>query len=237
MRFVVAGVKNISLLSDASDSLISRAPGVPGIGAIWAPAGAGKTTGVAWLAGKTNAVYVRALASWTPSSMLGDILRELDEGPRARCADAVRQIVDKLRASGRPLFVDECDYVVKRTALVETLRDIHDLSTVPLLLVGTDDFMRAVKLRQQLSGRVAHWVHFQPADLADARVLADAVCEVEVAGDLLERLHECVHGSMRGLTTGLVLIEKFGKRTGKTRVTLKDYGNRALNFDQLGVQD
>jgi hypothetical protein len=232
MRYAVAHVKNISLLSDAGEALIRRAPGVPGIAVIWADTGAGKTTAAAWFANRVNAVYVRALATWTPSSMLGAILRELDVDPLSRCSDMVNKIAEELALKGRPLFVDEADHVISSKRLVETLRDLHDLSSSPLLLIGMADFMRQVKLREQLAGRVAQWVHFQPASLADARTLADAVCEVEISDDLLERLRSVARGSMRGLTVGLYKIEAFAKRTGKARVTAKDWGNRELTFTQ-----
>jgi hypothetical protein len=91
------------------------------------------------------------------------------------------------------------------------------------------DFRRKVALREQFAGRVSQWVEFKPASLEDARVLADKVCEVQVADDLLEYLHQQTAGSMRGMMVGLSKIETIGKRV-KGPVTRQHWGDRAFTL-------
>jgi len=230
MKYTVAPVKNIQRLNSASRSLVERAHGVPGIGVLWAPTGYGKTTAAAWMANQIDALYVRATATWTPSSMLGAIMRELQAEPRQRCADMLDHIVQDLAINTRPVLVDEADYLVDKKALVETLRDIHDLSSAPLWLIGMADFRRKVTHREQLQGRVAQWIEFRAADIEDARTLADAVCEVHISDDLLVSLHTASAGSMRAMTVGIYHIETLARRRGLDRISAKDWGKQSFVF-------
>lgn len=233
MKTAIAPVKNLRRLSEIGDALVGRAAGTPGIGVVWGTSGYGKSTAVAWYVVNHEAIHVRAFATWTPSSMLSSILRELGLDARGSCAAMTEQIVSALAQRGLSLFVDEADYLLTKK-LLETLRDLHDASTMPLVLVGMHDFVRKVRHHQQFSNRVLHWVEFQAADLEDARALADAVCEVEIADDLLAQLHNTVRGSMREMGAGLARVETWARRHDKRRVTAKDWGNQLFTFNGGG---
>lgn len=223
MKHRIVPVKNVVRLSEASDALIYRSMGMPGMGLIWGPTGYGKTTAATWLINRVHGVYVRPMATSTPTSFLGSILRELDQEARGNCAQMVERIVEALATSNRPLFVDEADYIAERARLTETLRDIHDLSTVPVVLIGMAGIQRKLGQRQQLSGRIAQWVEFGPADLEDARALSDGLCEIPVADDLLERLHRAAGGEVRRITVGLGRIEQHGRARSLDSMTLADW--------------
>jgi DNA transposition AAA+ family ATPase len=215
MRYKMVSVKNVTRLSEAGDALLRRAQGMPGMGLIWGQTGYGKTTATTWFVNQCHGVYVRALATWSPGTMLGTILRELDMNPRAtNCARMVEQIVEQLAVSGRPVFIDEADYVVESKRMTETLRDLHDLASVPVVLIGMAGIQRKIALRQQFSGRIAQWVDFKPCDFEDATALARELCEVTVEEDLLARLQKAAAGSARLLVVGLARIEQSAKARG-----------------------
>jgi DNA transposition AAA+ family ATPase len=224
MRHKIVPIKNVSRVLDASEALINRTLGMPGIGLIWGRSGLGKTTAATWMVNQCHGVYVRAIATSTPSSLLGAIMREVDIDVRGSTnADRVEAIVQKLAESQRPLFIDEADYIVESKRLTETLRDIHDLSTVPVILIGMDNIKRKLREREQFTGRIAQWVEFQPADMADARLLADGMCEVKIADDLLERLHKAATGSVRLITVGLGRLEQFARTRGMEALCNADW--------------
>lgn len=226
MRNRIAHVKNIQMLADASDALSTRPPGAPGIGLVWGATGFGKSTATAWLSIQLNAVFVRAWPTWTPTSMLSSLTEELGIKPLARTAPMIRAIAQALSAEGRPVFIDEADYLANKPVLLETLRSLHDVSSSPLILIGMRDFQRRVMHRDQLAGRISQWVEFQPADLNDARVLTDEVCEIKVADDLVERLHKSSGGSMRGMVVGLARIEQFARKKNIGKVNAGDWNDR-----------
>jgi DNA transposition AAA+ family ATPase len=112
--------------------------------------------------------------------------------------------------------------------MLETLRDIHDLSSSPVVLVGMAGIERKLSNRQQLSGRISQWVEFKPADLEDAATLAKHVCEVEIAPDLLSDLHTQAKGSVRLMIVGLARIEALAKTQDWGRVDSDLWANRKL---------
>jgi Cdc6-like AAA superfamily ATPase len=232
MKTRIAQVKNIRKVWRAAETLRTRSVGVPGIGLIWGPTGYGKTTAITWLANqpRVNAVYVRAMATWTPSSMLAAMMRELDADPKNRCSAMVDHIVRRLAQEDRPLFVDEADYLADNRKLLDTLRDLHDMSTTPLILIGMKDFQRRVMAREQLAGRISQWLEFEPADLEDARTLVDEVCDVKVGDDLLAAMHRAAQGSMRGMVVAISRIESWARAENKPSVSMKEWGDRPFTF-------
>ena len=199
MKYRILPIKNVSKLLDAGDALLNRSAGMPGIGMVWGPTGYGKTTAATWLITRTHGVYLRAMACWSPAAMLAAMQRELDLPPvRGGNAAAVEAIVGRLAETGRPVFVDEADYVVERRLLVDTLRDIHDLSASPVILIGMSGLEKRIRGNPQFTGRTSQWIEFKGADLADSRILADGLCEVRIADDLLERIHAAATPKAKG---------------------------------------
>jgi len=228
MKSKTLPVKNITRLATATEALMTRAPGAPGMGLVHGHSGFGKTTAIAWMNNKKNGVYVRALATWTPSAMLTAILRELRRSPRGSCSLMTEDIVEELGRTGRPLFIDEADYLVSSMKLTETLRDIHDISLVPVVLVGMDKIEDRLRHRKQLLGRLAQNVRFEPADAEDAQLLASQLCEVTVKPDLISVLHDKSGGSVRNIVVGLARIEQKARALGLGEIDRKQFGASEL---------
>lgn len=240
MKNAIAPVKNIKSLAELGETLVSQTGQLPGIAVAHGDSGIGKSTGLTWLSTtKLNACYVRAMQVWSPSSMLQAIARELDVEPTRSLSATIELIVGELSRTNRPLIVDEADYVVDQVRLLNTLRDLHDLSTMPLILVGMADFVRKLRTRtdqRQFAGRVALDLEFKPLDLADVEILAKTLAEVEIAEDLLALLHEKSQGITRLVCVGLARIETFARHGGIKRVSRTQWGDRALNLVTADVK-
>lgn len=228
MRNKLAITKSVGALQLAYEALEGRDIGIPGMALVHGYTGAGKTTAIAWMVNRTRGVYVRAMRTWTPSTMLGRIMTELGAAPMSRNAAMVDHIVGQLTEQQRPLFVDEADYLVKSGDMIETLRDIHDLSSVPVVMVGMEGIERRLVSRPQLARRISHWVEFLRSDLADARTVTDAVCEVAVDDELLQRLHADSNGSVGLMVVGLARVEALAKANGWATITAAQWGDRKL---------
>lgn len=229
MKNSVVTTKNISGLIEASTALLTRTPGTPGMGLIFGKSGFGKTTATAWFVNQRDGVYVRALSTWTPTSMLQAILKELDLSPvRMRSAEMVNQIADTLRVSGRPIFIDEFDYIIEDKKMTETLRDIHDISSVPIVLIGMENSRRKVQLREQFVNRIAQFVEFKPTDYDDCKRLATELCEVSIADDLLRKMLVESKGVIRLIVTGLDAIERRAKTLGVKEISQAQWGKEGF---------
>lgn len=236
MRDNVLPTENVSRLLAAGDALMNRAAGMPGIGLVWSPTGYGKTTAICWFCIARHGVYVRAVALWSAKAMLEALARELDIDMRKRTTNAalLNAIVDALAESRRPLFIDEADYLIEKKCLVDTLRDIHDLSTVPVVLIGEPQIEKDIQHNARFAGRISQWVKFEGLNMRDARMIADKNCEITVADCLLEKLykeaspkdrHRNITGGaeVRRLVVGLGNIEKRARAMGLDVMTDEDW--------------
>ena len=217
MRQVIAQTKNLHNLAEVGQALSTRTPDLPGIGMIWGPSGLGKTTAAVWFR-RPDGCGLRARA--VALDAVGGCSRhlpELDVLPAARCALMLDTIVERLATTQRPLIVDEADYLLRSGRLLDTLRDLHDVSSAPVIVIGMADFRRRVASKEQFAGRIAQTVEFRPADLADVRTTAEACCEVELDDDLLERITRETQGSMRRVKVALSVIERWADRRGSKR--------------------
>lgn len=229
MRTQLATTKNVAALHLAFENLAVRDAGVPGMGLVHGYTGAGKTTAITWLINRTGGLYVRAAATWTAAAMLGKLMTEVGAQPLARGSAAmVEFLIGELSRARRPLFVDEADYLVRDLRMLETLRDIHDLAGVPVVLIGMAGLDKRLHHRQQLLRRVSQWVEFLPSDIEDARTLADTVCEVGIDDDLLALLHAEAQGSVGQMVVGLARIEALAKGNGWRKVSAEKWGDRKL---------
>lgn len=222
----VVATSNVMRLSEACTALLNRNQGQPGMGLCYGPSGLGKSTAIAWLATGKNGVFVRALRTTTPTSLLDSIAKELNIAVGQRVASKVEAIVERLVITQRPLFIDEADYVVGsrgENAVIDTIRDVHDLSDVPVILIGMAGIDRRIGLSPQLAGRMAQWVEFKPATTLDARKLASELVQVNVADDLVEEIRTQAGGSVRNIVVGLSKVESFAKKHNRKDVELGDW--------------
>lgn len=230
MKYSMALVKNVLNAQAAYQTLSERSVGVPGMMLIYGDPGFGKTTTITWLVNQANGVFVRANATWTPNSMLAAIMKELGAAPMNRTADMLNHITQRLIETGRPLFVDEANYLSRNKTLLDTLKDIHDMTDVPVLMAGAEGIERKVPHHPTVARRISQWVKFEPADLDDAKILAETVCEVAVSDQLLAHLHKQAKGSMGLMTVGLSRIEAFARSNGLNQVSFEQWGDRPLSL-------
>ncbi len=232
MRNELAKTKNVRQFLTALQDLRDRPLGVEGMGILWGEPGEGKSTVVAYATNHFNGVFVRMNRSWTMTSLLSAITQELGGAPAARRAAMMDWITRRLMEDDRVIFVDEADYLFGQTEMLEIMRDIYDLTGTPVILIGMEHIARRIQDNSRFARRITQWVEFKGIDLADARTLADTVCEVPVADDLLAHLHREAKANIGRMVVGLSRIERFGETNGISAVSLADWGDRPLYFDQ-----
>lgn len=229
MKHAIVPVKNISRLSNAANALLERATGMPGMGLVHAPTGYGKTTACTWLINQVNGVYVRAMAVWSQKTMLEAIARELDIDLHGMTLAAMMErIIQRLAETNRPVFIDEADYVVESKRLTDTLRDLHDMSATPVILIGMHGIERRIRSNPQFTGRLAQWVEFQGLDMEDAQLLRQRMMEVDIADDLLQAIYQQASSKgggaeARRLVVGLSQVEGYARQHGMQSIGLSDW--------------
>jgi hypothetical protein len=222
MKSRIVPVSNVMRLTEAAEDLVHRGYGLPGLGLVTGETGYGKTTAVTWLINRYRGVYVRALATWGPSSMLSALCKELIIKPSMKCSDMMDDLIEKLAEDPRPIFIDEADYIVDSKKMTESARDLHDMTSVPVIMIGMGDFAQKIAHRKQFTGRILSNVVFEPLSAADARLLADQLCEVKVRDDLLDRIHRLCRGATRNTIVSLTRTEKLARVKGLMEIGAAD---------------
>lgn len=207
--------------------------------------GLAKTSVTEWWAAENDAVFVRAKSGWTGNWMLSDLLTALNVVPRHSFEAKFEQLLVALgqrqqeaMLAGRSfaVVIDEIDHICRREKMLEPLRDLTDhLQTVPMIWVGMGKVRTNLTLFPQIASRVAQYVQFTPASMADTRALVEGLCEVPVADDLIEYLHRVSKGRIREIKEGIMAIERVGKLArGKTVDRAMMVGKVLLNSRDTG---
>lgn len=121
--------------------------------AIVAPSGCGKTKVLQVLKEEMNGVLITCRDKTSSMILLRAIARELgfkvESAPRARLYD---EIIDRLKSSNRPIFIDEAHRVGRD---IGCLRSIYDEAGVPIIMVGTDEILEYIDDRSHGRGQFA----------------------------------------------------------------------------------
>jgi DNA transposition AAA+ family ATPase len=221
-----APLKNIALMFQLSKTLINRPAGLPGIGVFYGPSGFGKTFASIYTQTKTEAVRIEIGESWTNKRLLEAILRELGETRiRGTIAALAEMTIERLSEyPDQPLIIDEADKLIDKRGALELVRELHEHSQVPVILIGEENLARKLEPFERVHNRVLQFVGAQLCDADDAGLLAKHYCpDLTIERDLLERICDKTNGRARRITTTLVAIQQFAINAGLSSVGAAQY--------------
>ncbi|WP_299072791.1 AAA family ATPase [uncultured Paraglaciecola sp.] len=221
MKSITAQTKNILNAYDAYITITEAAlEGIPAMGMFSGKAGLGKTTAGAWLFCQADGILVRCLKADTLGTFLERLANDLGLDKRQRQADMIDYIVKELALAGKPLFIDEADYLAEKFNVLETIRDIYDLANIPIILIGYAELPRKLKRLPQLDSRISQHVEFEPADFEDTQIMATQLLEnCSLEDDLIQKVLDESKGNFRRITVALSHIEKFCHVNNLTKIS------------------
>jgi len=213
--------ENIQNLLKSMKAIESRAEGVPGLGLVYGRAGLGKTRAALWYHGEQDCVYVRAKRLWSPLWMLQEICREYGQFPFNRISKVFKQVCDLMGSLPKPLFIDEADYLLKNSKLLDAVRDLHDSSDAPVVLIGMEEITGRLQRHGQFWSRISQIVEFKPLSAGEiamiAKIWSGLVMEDEVAVEFCK----ATGGDFRDVTVGLYHLEKMARSSRTETVIMK----------------
>lgn len=224
----VAPLQNVTRCMTTLKRAIDRPGHLPGITAFYGPSGWGKSTAAAYIAHMYRAYYVEAKDTWTKKAFLAAILLEMGIPAAKTIAEMAQQVAQELALSGKPLIIDEFDYIVKK-GNVDMVRDLYDSSGAPILVLGEEQLETNLRKWERFHNRVLDWVPAEPANLEDTRHLRDLYCgDIEVADDLLKKIMDVCRGNVSRTCINLANIREYAINQGLERLSLEDWGNQYL---------
>ncbi|RMH86391.1 ATP-binding protein [Pseudomonas sp. AOB-7] len=222
----IVPLTNVGLLASAIDRALQRPQGLPGLVVMFGPSGFGKSVAAACAANQHRAYYVECRDSWTKKAFLLAILREMAITPARTLSEMVDQIAEQLSLSGRPLIVDDVQYLLEKAA-ANVLTDLYNASQGTIILIGEEGVATSLVKLERLHNRVLEWVPAQSANLADVKRLAAASYpNLRLADDLLQDLNSAVKGCLRRVAVNLHRVNSEATASGLEAVDLPTWGKR-----------
>lgn len=227
MRAAIAQTSNVDKFHAAISTCRTRGAREANLVVVTGEPGLGKSHCVDQWAIQTGGIYLRAKANWTHHWFLNDLVKALGLAPKRTNEQLYLQALEAMlrRPYGEigGLIVDEAEHALHHWQVLEGIRDLSDCLDFPVVLVGMGPIKSEVARYPQIAGRVTSVIQFDPATFEDIQKIIAAVCEVEVAPDLVEDLLKATAGRYRLVLHNLPLIEAAGQHLGRpvTRADLK----------------
>lgn len=224
MKKVFVKTNNVKRFISMYNNLLNRAEGVPGLGLVYGEPGLGKTQTINWWAFKNDIYLVRCNNLMSTKWLLVEILDAMGEYAPRRIFDCFNIIIKNLMMDPKPIIVDEIDYLMMDAKAVETIRDIHDRTGVPIILVGMDSANSKLKKYKHLYDRISEIVRFEPFSRNDIKTIVGELAEIEFTDCAMQYLYKSVN-RFRQLVKIINKAENFAKANGLNSVdetTLKE---------------
>ena len=220
MKPVFVKTKNVKGFINLIHNLKNKPDNISKIGLVYGNAGLGKTKTAIYLSVKYESVYVRATSKMTTKWLLEEIAKELDEIPRFYTADIFRQCVKVLKTNTQMIIVDEIDYLLADFRTIETLRDLHDETGVPIILVGMQLAKHKLKKHNHLFDRISEIYNFTEFEYSDIKQITEEISEVEITKEAVHIIHNKAK-SFRKIVEMIDMFEKVGQANGLAQMDEK----------------
>lgn len=162
-------VRNFEVMMDG----LSLGEGEGRFGLVYGQAGRGKTRTCEWYHGHHSTIFLRMMKLWARSDIefLKDFARELGVmNPPHRRGICFREIVERLISNPQPVFLDEIEKLPGD--ILEICRDITDVTTAPIILVGEEELVGYMNTNRRVWSRTFQKLEFAPLETADVMYYA-----------------------------------------------------------------
>lgn len=225
MKRVFVKTSNVKNFISSVTRLQNRQEDIPGMMLLYSDPGLGKTRTSLWWVAQNDGILIRTKKLMSGRWMLEEIVAELGEAPMRRVSDLFRQCVDMLLEKPRMVFVDEVDYLCYDARVIETLRDIHDVTGAPVVLIGMGMADKKLMRYKHLYDRFSEIVKFTDLTEADVKIIADEMCEVKIKEDAVKYIHSQTN-KFRRIIVWLYKAEHIARANNLKEITAENLAGR-----------
>ncbi|MBI5582526.1 MAG: AAA family ATPase, partial [Deltaproteobacteria bacterium] len=219
MKKAFVQTKSVQKFTSTMNALNGRGDGVPGMALVFGEPGLGKTRTALWYTNQdghmgSGAVFLRTKKLMTGRWLLEELVAELGEAPAWKTADLFRQAVDQLMGRPRLVMIDEVDYLAYDARVIETLRDLHDITGAPFVFIGMDRADQKLRRYRHLYDRFSEILKFKPLDKDDVKKVATEMTDIQFDAGAIDWLTERTQGMIRQLIIALHRAERVARARG-----------------------
>lgn len=226
--------KNVKEFVGFMEELKTLPPNIPKITLVYGDYGLGKSETIKWWTFKNDCVYVRATKGMSVRWLLSEIAEELGEEPYWHSQETFNMIENKLRQNPKTIIIDEVDYLINNN-VIEILRDLHDRTGYPMVLVGMANIDKKLSRYPHLMDRIYKKFKFESYDTQDVKTILEELTEISFTPDGLEYLSTRTN-QFRQIVKLINKAEKLAKTNGITELNeeiLRSLLNERQNITTL----
>lgn len=201
--------KNVKQFITLMDELQKLPFNIPKLALVYGEHGLGKSQTIQWWADKNDSVYVRAIQGMTSRWLLAEIAEELGEDPFWHTQETFVLIENHLRQNPKVIIVDEIDYLIEKHT-VETLRDLHDKTGCPIVLVGMGYADKKLARYPHLMDRIYKTLKFERFNQDDITDILSQLTDLTFTEDAINYLATRIN-QFRQLVKLINKIEKLSQ--------------------------
>lgn len=190
MKSIFVKTKNVKAFISLANKLKNKQGNMPRMGLVYGEPGLGKTNAIIWWALQQDAIIVTAKNGMSARWFLSELVTELGESPQYMTSALFEQAVNKLVEKPRMLIVDEIDYLACKDKAIETIRDLHDKTGIPVLMVGMGAVDKKLSRYKHLYDRIIEMYKFSSFDIDDVKEIVESLCEVKVSEEVIKIIHQ-----------------------------------------------
>jgi DNA transposition AAA+ family ATPase len=213
-HFVIT--KNVKKFQTAIQRINHNRRGVERMVLVTGVVGVGKTEAALWYGAQNGAIIIRMWEMMSGHWLLRELVKEIGVEPAWRTEKLVEQLKEHLLPKPRTIILDEVDRFLKdqdrkKVAVLETLRDIHDVCHCPMVFVGEEWIDKKMKRLPRLYDRIVEIVRFEKFNIADVRDLIGELSEYRFSEDAIEKITEESGGRIRPIMSLINRAEDVAK--------------------------
>ena len=166
--------------------------------------------------------------------LLSEIAEELGAESFWHSQETFGIIESKLIQEPKTIIIDEVDYLVNNS-VIEILRDLHDKTGCPMVLVGMANIDKKLSRYPHLMDRIYKKFKFEVYDTQDVKTILEELTEIPFTPDGLEYISTRTN-QFRQIVKLINKVEKLAKTNGITELNeeiLRSLLNERQNITTL----
>ena len=222
MKNLLVRTRNVKTFQSVAADLENKSAGVPGMALVYGKRGLGKTFTALWYATQNNAIYLRAKATWRPTWMMEELAAELAISAPRRMSELFRTVCEELIRQDHLIIIDELDSCFHDGRIIETIRDIHDQTAAPFILIGMEGVEAKIKRFQAMYDRFLRIERFLPLSEEDIATIAAQTLEIPLTQGAIAKIHKRTDGNFRKVVIVLHMLKRRARVNHLTEIDEKD---------------
>lgn len=195
----------------------------PRMGLAYGNYGLGKTNALDIIMGKENAIYLRAIKTWSKKTFLVDLSEEIGDIRKGTAHEMYKQVMVSLLKTPRILIIDEVDHLFndRNIIVLETIRDLYDQTNIVVMFIGMEEAKAKFAKFKHYNSRISEPIFFTGITESDLRKLC-SLSELIIEDDLIAFFLD-KYSNLRHTKVLMERLEDWCEINGVDRVNLKTF--------------